>query len=310
MELSLIRSVLPPKSAQRLDQQLALLEAALQQKQIRTVEYAELKQRFPRLLEEAYRLWVINPLFELPMEKRSGLLADLYFDLGCGDMVAVASSSKKLAKVRLEGQGGVVAEFVGKMKAFFDETQPLVQAMNDVKPFIVKGRVLRETPVPENPDKVERTCGCCLRKIAVTPNRLMAHHGYRRPMVGMQTASCPGIDFPPLEVSSLGLEYREKMTASHIERLNEKLLKADTLQTLPLRVYKGEITIGPDHPQWNLQLATYRELLSHELWHASRELGEVRERLAAWQPTETVEALDAALGKRNTPKKSVDSLSM
>ena len=312
MELPLIRSVLPPKSAQRLDQQLGLLDAALQQKQIRNVEYADLKQRFPRLLEEAYRLWVVNPLLELPMAQRSGLLEDLYFDLGCGDMAAIASSSRKLVKVRLEGQNDVVTEFVGKMKAFFGETQALVQSMNDLKPFVVKGRILRETPVSENPnpDKVERTCGCCLRKIAVTPNRLMAHHGYRRPGDGVQTASCPGIDFPPLEVSSSGLAYREKLVASHVEWLHEKQSKADTLQTLFLPVRGGEVPISPDHPQWVYQLATYKEVLSHECWHAERELGEIRERLAVWQPTETEDALDAALGKRKNLKKSVDSLSM
>ena len=35
----------------------------------------------------------------------------------------------------------------------------------------------------------------------------MAHHGYRRTGFGFQTASCPGVNFKPLEVSTEGLEW-------------------------------------------------------------------------------------------------------
>lgn len=84
---------------------------------------------------------------------------------------------------------------------------PLVR---ERKPHIVKGRAPNASPHAAPPKEHKNgtgTCACCFSGVAITDAGRMAHHGYRRPGDGFQTSSCSGIRFPPLEVSTDGLEW-------------------------------------------------------------------------------------------------------
>lgn len=64
------------------------------------------------------------------------------------------------------------------------------------------------------------TCQICGRKI-LAKNGKIAHHGYRRPGEGWQTASCEGARHLPLEVSNRVLDRHVNDLIANVDRLSD-----------------------------------------------------------------------------------------
>ncbi len=71
------------------------------------------------------------------------------------------------------------------------------------------------------PEKIT-TCQICGRPIKAQKG-LIAHHGYKRPGDGWQTASCAGARFLPYEVSCDRLPPTIAYIKEHIARVEERL---------------------------------------------------------------------------------------
>jgi hypothetical protein len=74
------------------------------------------------------------------------------------------------------------------------------------------------------------TCQVCGRTVKASKG-LIAHHGYRRPYEGFQTASCEGARYVPYEVSCDRLREVTEMVRQFIARQQEML--ADFLGNPP-----------------------------------------------------------------------------
>lgn len=132
--------------------------------------------------------------------------------------------------------------------------------------------------------KIVKTCPVCFRHIAVK-NGIMVHHGYKRPTTGVQTASCEGTRFKPLEVSSEGLEW---LISSLRKRLVEIEHALDNQAIYPESldyVHRGHIKrITRNDPMWPKHFAGYTGKLKAEMYGIERELPVLDKKLANWVP--------------------------
>lgn len=115
----------------------------------------------------------------------------------------------------------------------------------------------------------------------------MAHHGYKRPGHGWQTASCPGIRFKPLEVSSEGLEWlittlRERLTNLNLAVANQEF---QPNYLMAKRTRNGPVeTITRDDPLWPRLFVRHLAELESEITTIEHELPMLDKKLADWKP--------------------------
>jgi hypothetical protein len=198
--------------------------------------------------------------------------------MGLHDMIA---TSKKLAKTKATGPA------VDAMREFTRQALPLAEAVASLKDKVVKGRAPSTGPSkPINPNKVVKTCPCCFRAIAVVREK-MAHHGYERPGTGWQTASCPGVRFKPLEVSSEGLVWFIGAMKERLDSTKAAYKNRNKLESLMIMVggfgSKFE-TITKESPKWAREFGYHVARLEAEIKALRSTLKMLEQRLADWKP--------------------------
>jgi len=275
------------------DDSLATLDEAIGRGSIYNVDYKESRETLSRLIETGF-----DALRDAVRPTLSKAGDELLWDISLYGVHNIPATRKKLERSPLDEPG------IARLRAFVEELSPIVQAYTDLKPRIVMGRKPRETSAPaqENPNKVVKTCPCCVRAIAVTPHALMALHGYRRPGAGFQTASCWGTRFPPLELSPKGLEAMIQQTEGLLTRTRSRLrrLSAQPCQINEILVQdrrnpKVSRTVTPKDADWAQVLSQRTTLLQHDADRAQRELVHLREALQAWAPETPVDPRLTAL---------------
>lgn len=211
------------RRGEKFDEAISALRAGVEASEIRKVVLDEVKFTLGRAVENAWDKHVQEPFF----------FSGRYRDqpdavLGLQNTINMSSLHDCLATAKKIERSGLEGPVIDAMKAIMTEALPLAQATRDLKDHVIKGRAPNPNPPPENPDKEIGTCSCCMRGIAVATVG-MAHHGYQRPGTGQQTSSCSGVRFPPLEVSTEGLEWFIGATRTHFERLADRIANAGSL---------------------------------------------------------------------------------
>lgn len=186
----------------RFDGAVETIVAALAAGSIRNSDLNDAKSVLSRAADAAWKKHVSEPFFWAgKREAHPEATRELYDSIMIMGLHDVISASKKIARSKAIGLAR------DAMHAYCEEVRPLSDAVASLKPLVIKGRAPRTVPAKqENPNKIVKTCPVCFRQIAVQRGT-MSHHGFQRPGFGSQTASCPGIRFKPLEVSSEGLEW-------------------------------------------------------------------------------------------------------
>ncbi len=256
--------------------------AGIEAGSIRNVAYQDVKYEAGQAAADAWSKHVASPFFyggqweKLPPDVNE--LYDSIMILSLHDVIATA---KKVARSKAQGPA------VDAMRAFCAEALPLAEAVASLKGKVVKGRAPSASPSkPVNPNKVVKTCPVCFRPIAVVGGR-MAHHGYTRPEIGWQTASCEGIRFKPLEVSSEGLQW---LIGALRKRLESRKLAYAERATHPefLMMRRGRndaaVKVLRGDPQWPQLFARHVDELRAEMAAIERELPTLDKMLADWKP--------------------------
>lgn len=169
------------------------------------------------------------------------------------------------------------------------ELLDLALTMKDLKSKVVKGRDPNKTPAPPaNPNKIVKTCGCCLRQIAIGKDKTMVHHGFERPGDGYQTDSCSGINFKHLEISDDGPRYMVKTISEMIEKEKLNLDNFKAAKTFSFLNYsKKWTTINEGDNGFD----SYKEnMISRQIYHIKaleRDLETFKKIVKEWKPTET-----------------------
>lgn len=257
--------------------------------QVRNVELNEAKFVLSGIVSEGWKKHVEEPYFyggkweEQPkavVELNGSILI-----MGLHDMHA---TSRKLEKTKAQGPA------VDAMRAFVSEVLPLAQAVASLKDKIVKGRAPNANPSkPVNPNKLVKTCPCCFRQIAVQGGT-MAHHGYERPGMGWQTASCPGIRFRPLEVSTDGLVWVINAIKAQLLKAKTAYAKRSKLVALTITKRRVVVEVKKGSPDWDRELRHYVMKLEAEIAGCDRDLESLEKMLADWKPEVVVHVSDAA----------------
>ena len=171
------------------------------------------------------------------------------------------------------------------LQGFVDEMRPLIDAVEYLKGHLIKGRAPSIRPAaPVNPDKDVKTCPCCFRSIAVRGGK-MVHHGYDRPGNGQQTASCWGIEYPPLEVSTKGLEWLIGFHDTELKkdiRLLEELPNATKISFLVHTPKLRLETITKDEEGWQRAYDIRQGELEGDIRNRRYNLKVLRRNLKEW----------------------------
>lgn len=173
--------------------------------------------------------------------------------------------------------------FIQKYEAFMLELMPLHDLTRELKSKPVPRQ--KSSVAPVNEKQVRGNCACCERDIAVTDG-LIAAHGYSlRENYGGRTGTCFGHGYPPLQVSSKGLQ-------ALIEEI-ENGIKIETtfLRELPdresVRFYrKGTIhVVKRDDALWDEAYKHVEAEARFRLKGLKRSLEGTQERLVLWPKT-------------------------
>lgn len=276
-----------PYYARSLDRALETLAAGTRDGQIRYVVYQDALRVINRAMESAWTC-VVAPFF----------YADrLRLWLPVIRPVLAAKSLPSYTRVphiqRLIAQAPPAVretEPVRAMTSLLDEWAPLVAQIQALKPLAVKARG-PSAARPKNPNKIVRTCACCQRAAALTPEGLMAPHGYRRPGYGQQTVGCLGVQFPPWERSKAGGEAIRRYIAEELAPIQQDYERRETLTELSVvrRDRYGRLRaqiIQRTDPQWDAAYQSHVRDLVCKVDLYRKDLAAWDARLAGWHPTE------------------------
>lgn len=253
---------------------------------IRNADFQRAKQELSRVADDAWKVCVSDPYFYGgKWESWPKDVTELYDSIMILSLHDVHATAKKVAKSKATGAA------VDAMRAYCAEVLPVAEAVTSLKSKVVMGRAPKAEPAkPVNPSKVVKTCAVCFRPIAVV-GETMAHHGYKRPGEGWQTASCAGVRFKPLEVSSEGLrwligalrERHEGLGQSYEQRAThpEFLLHRAGGRAAPaVKVMRGE-------PLWPQLFERHLAETLSERAAIEFELPRLEKLLADWKPGES-----------------------
>lgn len=266
----------------RFDAAVEQVVAGVESGEIRNAVLQDVKFTLSRIVDEAWNKLVSEPHFYSgKWEKQPEDVQALYNNISIMGLHDVIAASKKVTN---SAATGLAAD---AMRAYCAEVLPLSQAVASLKDKVIKGRTPSTGPAkPENPNKLVKTCPVCFRQIAVQ-QETMAHHGYRRPGHGRQTASCPGIRFKPLEVSSEGLEWLIATLRMRLADLKDAYANQATRpeSLMAKRSYNGKAEkITRDDPLWPRLFARHIREIESEMGSLERELPKLDKMLADWKP--------------------------
>lgn len=135
------------------------------------------------------------------------------------------------------------------------------------------------------------TCQICGREIKAKNGRI-AHHGYSRPLPGLQTSSCYGARALPYEESRERLRRYIDLLAKVLDRKAEILIEIESDPVAVLRVkdcrasaQRGSIVmkdVGPDHPHYPTIRKNHLTMLRSDLTAVQRERDYMMTRYAEW----------------------------
>ena len=269
------------KSPEKFDSAVRQVIMGIESGSIRNSVLQDVKFTLSRMVDDAWQKHVGDTFFYGgKFREQPEAVQELHDSINMWSLHHVISASKRITKTKATGPA------VEAMRAFCAEALPLAEAMASLKDKVKKGR--EPTPAkPVNPDKVVKTCPVCFRPIAVLHRGTMAHHGYRRPGHGWQTASCPGIQFKPLEVSSEGLEWLISSLRTRLTALQHAQANQDTQPEFLMasRSSSGKAEkITRNDPLWPRAFKRHIAKVESEIRSLEHELPLLEKKLANWKP--------------------------
>lgn len=202
----------------QLDVARRIAEGAIASGFILNQDFEKFRRALATALEVAHDGWQQHYLGWMHQNREDAspgakALGELYYLLTQINNVPgyVTKATKAIAATQGNTQQRALAE---ECLALFREFVPWHGVYVELKGKIAKrgdARLAPAAPREVNPNQIRATCSCCFRQIAVASGgRRMSHHGYTRPGLGWQTASCMGVAYPPFESSAEGTRaYRQ-----------------------------------------------------------------------------------------------------
>lgn len=272
--------------AARLDKARNLAETAMTRGFIPNQDFLQFKGEIARALEEAHDGWQKNYLQSRDKGFVPGGQEIYYLQPTINNVPGYIAKAQKFA---MQGGGTLMDEAL----ALFKEFAPWHAIYNDLKAKVAKrgdARIAPSVPKQVNPDQIRATCSCCFRTIAVAGGgRRMAHHGYTRPELGWQTASCMGVAYPPFEKSADGTKAYRQVLLNHAAqyRRNAAEIRQGNKPIAEQRSYAGRGTttmVNPDDPRYP-QVQRWQASVQESNAAANEKAAEeLAKKIASWNP--------------------------
>jgi len=280
----------------RLGRILEAINSAKDLGQIRNAKLKELRRSLLYLLDLFWTEHIRNRyIFGGKMDNLLPFLREFYYGLNVMSIKTVMSIARKVDKFKAEyvikhkqnqsdKDDEMVIEFVSAVEAFIVEAIPLCRAVEELSSVAINGREPSTSTVVINPNKIVKTCPCCLRQIAVGQDGNMVHHGFKRTGQGYQTQSCVGIRFKPLEESTEGLEWMVDSLKSQLARTEERIENKDNIQSFGVSDRSGKLTvISRGDENWDSRFRVYIEGLKSEARYLTRDIKNMSNVLTEWK---------------------------
>jgi hypothetical protein len=134
------------------------------------------------------------------------------------------------------------------------------------------------------PDLLSRglgTCSCCFGEFHVR-NEKMVRHGQRKVQDYMWSATCYGVAYPPLEISTLGLEDFIGRYERGREQLTAEIGDPDAIQSVSIKTKDGARKLNRGEPGFDKALDAYLVKLQRDVKDMTADLEILRDRLEHW----------------------------
>lgn len=134
------------------------------------------------------------------------------------------------------------------------------------------------------PDLLSRglgTCSCCFGEFHVRKDK-MVRHGQRKVQDYMWSATCYGVAFPPLEISTQGLEEFIGRYERGREQLLAELSDPDLIQAVYVKTKEGARKLNRGEPDFDRALDVHIVKLKRDVQDMTADLEILRDRLEHW----------------------------
>ena len=218
---------------------LETINEGIEKQEIYNVDYKDANSRLSSIMSDFYSFISIK---YHRLRNSGGYIIPT--DVADVDNLIMSFNQVTAMDKRLKKCVSINDPFYKEMRACTDEHLELAKVMKELKAFIKKGRKSTETKtIIENPNKIVKTCPCCLRPIAISKENYMVNHGYKRPGSGCLIGNCYGTRFKPLEESLDGVLFMIDLLEKHIKQIEETLEKANDWTEIKKYDYKGKVSI-------------------------------------------------------------------
>lgn len=251
--------------------------AVIKKKELYKSEWQREKQSIGRTLNDAWDKYTESllknkELFSKEKEWLTGW-ADVYYSaLGLNNISSIRKRLGVVSDSQEKEEGLLFLKYAEHLRGLIASTKD--SAKNGKRP----------SPTQVGMNETDKfTCPCCFRKVAVGNGGRMVHHGYERPETGTQTASCPGVQFPPLEKNLEGLLWQIEKTAQNkneCEGVDFTLMNEITI----LHKNKKKIkTIKKGDPDWAEALENEKRRILANKAMLEVEILFLEEQLVKWE---------------------------
>jgi hypothetical protein len=137
------------------------------------------------------------------------------------------------------------------------------------------------------------TCPVCFGDYVVKPQN-MVHHGFQRPGIGYIIGDCHGVGFAPFEVSCKGTVSWLEVLIATLKARQERLVGADTLQTMLVEVNRKYIGSGRfvsekkelkrGEPEFDKAIANLKYELERDIKALTQDIAIYSKKIADWAP--------------------------
>ena len=263
----LLASIKNPNSASRFLNAVRTIEEGMNDMVVYNTEFNDAKERISRVVDEAWKFYVSEPFFYAGKWQELSAEDINVYDINVYGLHDTISASKKVAKLK---HYSVLMTTVRNLLA---ECLPISLAVKELKPKVIKGRKPSGRVAEVNPDKVVKTCPCCLRQIAVRGGT-MVHHGYERTGHGYTIGSCPAVNrFKPLEESSEGALYMIDQFKMILARASNTLAVADDLNEISRTFRDGsKETYRRGDAKFGMEIFHHKSSLESTIRHAQHDI--------------------------------------
>lgn len=315
----LFRSHMTGKVLERFDVALSLMDQAASGHPVTESALKDCRRHIHQALESVWEKTIEEPFFHGGRcSDRSEPVQDLFYAIHGPTLHGWNAQVKRIQKTAaLPGLNAGDRQALDAMLNIDQQMRPLVQISAQASLVLEQRKAQQEQQQQQQQEgnggnggnggrsanahePHKKTCPCCFRGIALQPGGFtMAHHGYRRPGLGWQTASCPGVRFRPLEVSSEGLQWLVSTMKDRVHKLEDALNNPQsplrpTRLPLPSRPGMPAQMIESGHPDWERMLFLWEKDKKQDLRMFQASLPDCEERLAQWVPSESEDAATEA----------------